>query len=160
MIFLCLIVVSLAIVVAYFNHYYRSTIPDHLTNHHVEFIQNLIPESIADELNAMIREMKSFPSNIAADLQTGGFTPKHEHIGEAVKMENGICVHPYLVPNVNRTLCYLPQRVDVGRHFVSTGGVDGNRESYDILVRRVSSFGRYMMGSPSPEKYPGTCNQH
>jgi len=47
------------------------------------------------------------------------------------------------VHNQNRTLCILPNRVDVGRHFVLTGGFEGLRETYQKLISRVQSFGAY-----------------
>lgn len=151
------VVISIGIFLFRYLEQFRSVIPSHLLGHRVEYINELISEEAATELNALIRTMGFFPSNIAADLKTGGFSVTHEHIGEATPTERDgqqrVCTHPFLVPNANRTLCTLPQRVDVGRHFVLTGGVDGNRENYDILVRRVTSFGRYMLGS-SLEKFP------
>lgn len=100
----------------------RNNIPPHLLNLPALFVEDLIsPESFAD-LNKLMREMKVFPSNVD-DLRTIGFTPTHEHIGEAVPIEaDGSCAHPYLAPNVNRTHCILPQRIDVGKHFITTGG--------------------------------------
>jgi hypothetical protein len=96
-------------------------------------------------LNGIIREMKDFPSNLDADTKTGGFTVRYEHIGEAEPINSdGTCSHPYLVPNLNRTLCILPQRVDVGRHFITYGGPNAIREPFDKMISRVSSFGRYM----------------
>jgi hypothetical protein len=104
--------------------------------------------------------MKSFPSNIAADLKTGGWKPKHRHIGEAEPIvktvdANGTtkysCSHDFMTPNPERTECYLPQRIDVGKHFIFTGGVDGQRESYQSSIQRVTSFGRYYMGKDALE---------
>lgn len=89
--------------------------------------------------------MKEFPSNVDADLKTGGFVARHEHIGEAEPIgEGGVCNHPFLVPNLDKTLCILPQRVDIGRHFVLTGGPDAIRENYNKMISRLTSFGRYM----------------
>lgn len=91
-----------------------------------------------------MREMKYFPSNMD-DLRTIGFVPKHEHIGEAVPIgEDGSCAHKYLAPNINRTHCILPQRIDIGKHFITTGGPDAIREPFEKMISRVSSFGRYM----------------
>jgi hypothetical protein len=42
--------------------------------------------------------------------------------------------------NSNRTYCHLSSRVDVGNHFISSGGFEGRMESYDKLVTRMVSF--------------------
>ena len=49
----------------------------------------------------------------------------------------------FLVPNPSKTACILPGRVDIGRHYVLTGGLEGLRESFDKIVSRVQSFGVY-----------------
>jgi hypothetical protein len=131
----------------------RAQIPSHLLNHHAEWIPDFIPQEDFDALNGIIREMKDFPSNLDADTKTGGFTVRHEHIGEAeIINSDGTCSHPYLVPNLNRTLCILPQRVDVGRHFITYGGPNAIREPFDKMISRVSSFGRYMF--QTVDRYP------
>jgi hypothetical protein len=45
---------------------------------------------------------------------------------------------------VDKTKCVLPGRVDVARHYMKTGGVEGAKRSYNRLVSSVQSFGRYM----------------
>jgi hypothetical protein len=57
----------------------------------------------------------------------------HEHIGEARVPDavSGECEYP-LIPNVNRTLCILPGRMDVARHFFKHGGVEGVKEGTEI----------------------------
>ena len=133
----------------------RSDIPSHLLHHPVEYTHNLISEDTGTALKALVHEMAVFPSNIAADLKTGGFKVRHPHIGEAeptIAVTDSAgnvtykCEHELMVPNADRTLCYLPQRVDVGKHFIYSGGVDGQRESFQSSIQRVTSFGRYYMG--------------
>lgn len=41
-------------------------------------------------------------------------------------------------------MCILPGRIDVGRHYLKTGGVEGLKQPYNSLISRVQSFGRYM----------------
>src|SRR4051794_17940187 len=61
----------------------------------------------------------------------------HEHIGEAIPIgSDGLCSHPYLVPSMDRKQCVLPGRIDIGRHYLKTGGVEGLKENYDDLVSR------------------------
>lgn len=58
--------------------------------------------------------------------------------------KDGKCEHPYLVPSPDRTLCILPGRIDVGRHYLVTGGFEGLKENHVSLTSRLLSFGRYM----------------
>eukprot|EP00595_Chromulina_sp_UTEXLB2642_P003331 CAMPEP_0196764640 /NCGR_PEP_ID=MMETSP1095-20130614/6544_1 /TAXON_ID=96789 ORGANISM="Chromulina nebulosa, Strain UTEXLB2642" /NCGR_SAMPLE_ID=MMETSP1095 /ASSEMBLY_ACC=CAM_ASM_000446 /LENGTH=375 /DNA_ID=CAMNT_0042120715 /DNA_START=82 /DNA_END=1209 /DNA_ORIENTATION=+ len=97
--------------------------------------------------------MKTFPSNI--DQAKGqGFKPFHEDIGEGVPIEkDGTCSHHYLFPNMNKTKCILPQRIDIGAHYITTGGLDGAKEVYESMVDRLNSFGRYTFITDI-DKYP------
>lgn len=68
-----------------------------------------------------------------------------QHIGEAQPIRaDGICEHPFLVPNSARTECILPGRIDIGRHYILSGGTEGLKEEYESLVSRVQSFGVYL----------------
>lgn len=144
-----------ASVVAYLFLLKRVDLPSHLLGHDLIYDENLIPASAAGELRDLIKIMKEYPSNINADMKTGGFKVYYEHIGEAESIgADGSCSNNLLVPNSERTHCILPQRIDVGKQFIITGGPDGLREGRDSMVSRVSSFGRYMMGEHDIEKYP------
>lgn len=153
----CLIVISviIAIIIGIVLKYpfSRVNIPTHLCNHPAVVVDNLIDETNAKELLALFKTMKTFPSNV--DQAKGqGFVPYHEDAGEGMDIEeDGSCKHPFLVPNLNRTKCILPQRVDIGIHYISTGGLDGTKESYHSLVDRVNSFGRYTFVNDL-DKYP------
>lgn len=121
----------------------RAKIPAHLSNHAVRVVPNLIPNDTAVELMQLMREFGEFTSNVDQS-KSQGFKPKHEDIGESQDiLPDGTCAHKFLFPNVDKTRCHLPQRVDIGKHFIMTGGVDGTKELYGDLVDRVSSFGRY-----------------
>lgn len=79
-----------------------------------------------------------------ADLKTG-FAGAIEEIGEGMPIGvHSICENKLLTPNLNRTKCVLPSRVDVGRHFIITGGPDAIRENVADMTARVQSFGRYI----------------
>lgn len=126
-----IVVALIAIIVSALYSLTRTDLPSHLFNNHVEFLDSLITATEFDDLNSLLRHMKHYPSNIAADLKTGGYKVSNEHIGEATPMRNNSCHHPFLVPSKDGHHCELPQRVDVGKHFVLTGGPDGIREPYD-----------------------------
>ncbi len=135
-----LVVVGFAI---YCQRVTRIVVSDHLANHPAFSQEDLVPEDLAKELQKLIYEMKEYPSNVDQTKATG-FIPKYEHVGEAQPVnEHGECDHALLFPNADRTLCILPQRVDIGKHYVLTGGLDGKKENVDDSIDRVSSFGRY-----------------
>lgn len=68
---------------------------------------------------------------------------------------NETCEHPFLTPNNARTECVLPGRFDIGRHFLMRGGVEGLKESYDSMLARIQSFGRYMF---NPREFPAVAD--
>ena len=130
----------------------RADIPSHLLGHPILNIKNMVPKDIGAKLNTILREMREFPTNINADLKTG-YSGCAEDIGEnAAILPNGQCDDPYTVPNINRTHCIYPQRIDVGKHFLLTGGPDAIRENIKDMTSRVQSFARYLTGA-SLEKY-------
>ncbi len=46
----------------------------------------------------------------------------------------------FLVPNKDSTKCVLPSRIDVAKHYLTFGGRDGLKESYESLVSRLQVF--------------------
>lgn len=131
----------------------RATIPQHLSNHKVFVVDDLIPRSVGLDLLDLMKEFDEFHSNVDQS-KAQGFKPINEDIGEYQPInKDGSCSHKFLFPNIDKTKCHLPQRVDIGKHFVMTGGVDGTKEYYKDLVDRVSSFGKYTFISEM-DKFP------
>ena len=60
----------------------RNRLPSHLLGHPAKWIENFIDSDTQNELLQLTKELAVFPSNIE-DLTTLGFTPTHEHVGEA-----------------------------------------------------------------------------
>ena len=119
------------------------TIPNQLSNHASVVQNDLVPKQTADYLIKLMKEFGEYHSNVNQG-KGQGFKPTHEHIGEGIPINSdGSCSHNLLYPNSDRTLCILPERVDIGKHFIMTGGIDGTKENFQDLVDRVSSFGRY-----------------
>lgn len=143
--FLPTLIVGLAVLVGlYCELKPRVEIPAHLSNHAAFSETDLVPEALARDLQRVIVQMGEFPSNVHSSRGTG-FSPTHAHIGEAVPLSaEGDCEHALLSPNPQRTACILPDRVDVGKHYVLTGGLDGKKESVPDSIARVSSFARYV----------------
>jgi len=123
----------------------RISIPDHLANHVAVIEHDLVPEQTAASLVDLMKQLKDYHSNVN-QAKGQGFKPTYEHIGEGEGIlvnKDGTCTHSLLYPNADKTMCILPERVDIGKHFVMTGGLDGVKENFVDLVDRVSSFGRY-----------------
>jgi hypothetical protein len=65
-------------------------------------------------------------------------TSINEDIGEARPMnKDGSCPHHFLVPNRNNTICVLPSRIDIAKHYFTYGGRTGLKESYEDLSSRL-----------------------
>uniref|UniRef100_A0A6B2L527 Uncharacterized protein n=1 Tax=Arcella intermedia TaxID=1963864 RepID=A0A6B2L527_9EUKA len=125
----------------------RTSLPDHLLSHPAFYQTDFITEHTRQTLLETLKGFQSLPTN-AMDLKY--YKTRHEHIGEAVPFD-GQCPHPLLVPNVDRTLCVFPGRVDVAMHYITTGGHEGLKESFEKLASRVQSFGVYIFDlAPHP----------
>mmetsp|Transcript_3836 Transcript_3836/g.4420 ORF Transcript_3836/g.4420 Transcript_3836/m.4420 type:complete len:304 (+) Transcript_3836:71-982(+) len=118
----------------------RYMLPVWLSGHPVHFEENLVPAKAAEEMFKYLKDVGVLYTN-AAD--TKWYDVTYEDVGEAEPMINGRCADPFLVPNKNRTACVLPGRVDVGRHYILTGGPSGLKEMYEDAVSRLLSFGIY-----------------
>ena len=60
--------------------------------------------------------------------------------GEAVPIGHVNCKHPYMTLNPQRTMCHFSNRLDVGMHFVKTGGFNGHIEYLDKMITRIIPF--------------------
>lgn len=68
-----------------------------------------------------------------------------ESAGEAVTVGHVDCRHPFMTLNLNRTICHFSNRLDVGMHFVKTGGFNGHIEYYEHMVARIIPFRRRLV---------------
>lgn len=114
----------------------RPNVP--IKSYEYHYVRDFFPPEVADRLKERVKEEGVYRTA----LQDA--TSFYEHIGEAAPIDDPICDHPYMVPNHNHTLCMLPQRFDVGRHHLLTGGRTGAKERYTPLVSRLSSFLAYL----------------
>lgn len=114
----------------------------HMLGNTVAFQPDILSADAAASLRRLMKDFGTFPTNVN-DLRF--YNTSREHIGEARPIgPDGKCDHPFLVPSQDRSLCVLAGRIDIGRHFIMTGGMQGLREPYSALISRVQSFGRYM----------------
>ncbi|KNC47277.1 uncharacterized protein AMSG_03707 [Thecamonas trahens ATCC 50062] len=61
--------------------------------------------------------------------------------------DDGSCAHGYMVPDKTNTKCVFPARLDIGRHYILSGGRGGFKESYESLVSRMLSFNKFLFTS-------------
>ena len=129
----------------------RPNIPTHMKHHETTLISDLLSHSASQDLNSMLKDFVSLSSNLADSNVT---KPVHEHIGEAAPVQSPplpLCPHPFMVPDLSRTSCILANRIDIGKHYLTTGGYMGLKEPYEVAVGRLQSFGRYIF---DPDRYP------
>lgn len=140
-----LIVAFIAFMVTLFSEHYPRTpkIPSHFTNLPAFAMDDLIDKGTAKELMQMFKEIKVFLNNINQS-KAQGFKPTYPSIGEDQPISaDGTCPYELLYPNNEKTACVFPERIDVGKHFILSGGFDGMKEPVEDMIHRVSSFAKY-----------------
>lgn len=69
--------------------------------------------------------------------------------GEAQQLGHVDCKHPFMTLNPQRTMCHFSNRLDVGMHFVKTGGFNGHIEYLDKMVARILPFRKRLIQQQS-----------
>jgi hypothetical protein len=131
-----------------------ASLPPHLLGHPVVVLPDLLDATQQAELLSLAHEIGSFGSVTGAE---NSYNMTHEDIGEGLAHParvDGGCSHAFLVPSKNTKRCILPGRVDVGRHYVLTGGVEGLKEQHADLASRAQSFIAYIF---DPSRHASTA---
>jgi hypothetical protein len=118
--------------------------PAHLTSHPIHVLPDLLSTKHAAELRELLRTLGEvgLDTNLA---DTKATLPLHEHVGEAEPISaDGTCDHKYLLPSIDGTQCILAQRVDIGMAYMQTGGAMGLKDTYEVAISRLQSFGKYI----------------
>jgi hypothetical protein len=129
-------------------------LPPHLLNHPVIVMPSLLDAATQAELLALSHALGPFGSVTGAE---NTYNMTHEDIGEGLAhptRADGSCAHAFLVPSKDGRRCILPGRIDVGRHYVATGGVEGLKEQHGDLASRAQSFIKYIF---DPSAHPATA---
>jgi len=127
----------------------RVQIPQDMQNHPAVYVDELFDNGTQRALLDLLVKKGRIPSN-SADLSF--YKTKHEHIGEAQPIGvDGKCANKYLLPNMNKTLCVLPGRIDIARTYAMTGGFNGLKENLGTLFSRLQSFGIYLFDIDTEE---------
>mmetsp|Transcript_64331 Transcript_64331/g.119579 ORF Transcript_64331/g.119579 Transcript_64331/m.119579 type:complete len:433 (-) Transcript_64331:52-1350(-) len=128
----------------------RNRIPDHMLNHKLVDLQDFFTEGEVDELLQFTRQMSPIPP-LAREYDS--YTPMMDNIGEAVPY-NGTKPCPlFMIPSAKKDRCIFPGRIDVGRHFIMTGGPGALKERYETMITRVYGFMKYIYNF---NEYPTT----
>ena len=132
----------------------RLQIPPHLMGHPMIDRLDFLDDETVEDLLAMTRGLGSIPGvarNIDANNKHSqklfaDFGKRNNHMGEASPYDaaNKRCEHPLLIPDAEKKECVFPGRIDVARHFITTGGIQGMKESYDSMVSRTQPFIKYI----------------
>ncbi|KAI9002110.1 hypothetical protein DFJ74DRAFT_696622 [Hyaloraphidium curvatum] len=126
----------------------RTPIPAHLMNHTLVDKENFLSPEIVEELLENTRKASPI---FSSTKEPAVFATVEDNIGEAVPAtidpETGAktCPHGLLALDNSGTRCVLPGRVDVGRHYLVTGGPEAKKEEKDVLVSRVQPFLHYIL---------------
>ena len=120
-------------------------LPAHLLGHSVHYFPSLLSAATRAELMNATRAFGELPGVSSAE---SGYFMTHEHIGEGFDHPSspggGCDGHAFLVPSSDGSMCILPGRIDVGRHYIATGGFEALKEQHAQLINRVQSFIRYI----------------
>ena len=123
--FLSLFTISIAILIAYIQislfhesnkhelkSVFRETSIPLPKDSHTWFVnKNFFNETFLQELEKLAKTSEFSTLN---GEQTGLFSDIVDSAGEAVPVGHSDCDHPFMSINSNRTLCHIPQRIDVG----------------------------------------------
>jgi hypothetical protein len=116
----------------------RPNVPLRPTPFEYHYMSNVFANETLAELDALMAAQSVFET-AAQDL-----TASVDNIGEALPINDPGCDNPMLSADGNFSRCLLPSRIDIARHYLSTGGPDNFQERYESMVPRLLSFIGYM----------------
>jgi hypothetical protein len=142
-----LVVIVLAVFVNFTFLAKRNRIPSHLMGHTLVDKENFLSPEMVEKLLANTR--KSSPI-YSTTKEPAVFKTQFDNIGEAVPANlsatgAGRCPHRLLTLDNSGTRCIFPGRIDVGRHYLMTGGPEAKKESAELLTSRVQPFLHYIL---------------
>uniref|UniRef100_A0AC34REQ6 Uncharacterized protein n=1 Tax=Panagrolaimus sp. JU765 TaxID=591449 RepID=A0AC34REQ6_9BILA len=121
---------------AFLQYQWKKTdIPQHLVGHPVKLREHFIPDTLAEELLQTLKQLGKFTANKSA-FKPSGLAEDYQ-ANPALDGKHGKL---FLVPDETNTFLTLADRLDVIYHFTKYGGVDGLKENFDLLMRRMQIF--------------------
>eukprot|EP00759_Apiculatamorpha_spiralis_P054425 PhF_6_TR6933/c0_g1_i1/m.10148 len=146
-IFITAIVVIVGVILSSRTWITRNPIPPHLMGHTLVDKTNFLSEAIVDELLQATRLASPIYSTTK---EPEVFQTIEDNIGEATSVNenangNSRCPHKLLTLDNTGKRCLLPGRIDVGLHYLKTGGVEAKKENVAKLTSRVQPFLHYIL---------------
>merc|ERR1719295_1709100 len=140
------LVSMLVIFVAY--RYNQPTSPAKDPPHRYRVLDEFLSDEQHRTLMTLFEEMRDFP-----DAKQDWTSTKWISVGEDYEPSpDGSCPQTYTILNTQTNRCQLPNRIDIGKHFVETGGYNGWKETYPKMLRRLHPFINYQFdASKRPE---------
>lgn len=141
-----------AVLVVLLPHcYFRflNRLPQHATEEPYFLLKDLWSEDELSNLRQLLKDIRKF--HTAAQDMT------NDHYEVRVPMNpDGTCPHLYLVPDPDageKTVCILPGRIDMFRHYSKTGGKYGAK----VLEKSGIYSGTFFLDLNILMLFPGTC---
>uniref|UniRef100_A0A7S3JZM6 Uncharacterized protein n=1 Tax=Aureoumbra lagunensis TaxID=44058 RepID=A0A7S3JZM6_9STRA len=146
-ILIAFVVIIAAIVVNFTFLAKRNPIPEHLMGYTLVDKQNFLSDSLVERLLDSTRKSSPIFSTIK---EPAVFKTVHDNIGEAVPANlsnsgTAKCPHKLLTLDNTGKRCIFPGRIDVGKHYLMTGGPEARKENVELLTSRVQPFLHYIL---------------
>eukprot|EP01084_Bolivina_argentea_P005981 11314_1 len=107
--------------------------------HSALVLNEFLSEEQHKEMMTMFEELSEFPA-----AKQDWTSTEWVSIGEDYDpTPDGECNKRYTILNNETKKCQFPNRVDIARHYIKTGGYNGLKESYSNLIYRLYPFINY-----------------
>lgn len=107
--------------------------------HKYSVLNNFLSDEQHKKMMKMFESLGEFPA-----AKSDWTSTKWVSIGEDYEPDsNGKCSKPYTMLNKNTEKCQLPNRIDIAKHFIESGGFNGWKESYQKMLYRLNPFINY-----------------
>lgn len=146
-IFYAFIVVLAAVVVNFTFLVNRNPIPDHLMGYTLIDKANFLSDQTVE---ALLQSTRNAGIIYSTTKEPAVFKTVNDNIGEAVPANlsasgSARCPHRLLTLDNSGTKCVFPGRIDVGLHYLTSGGVEAKKENIELLTSRVQPFLHYIL---------------
>jgi hypothetical protein len=135
--------IKLALLILIISICYRVFAPHYnVKNLNKESHQSFIlPNVFPDE---DFKSLQNFAKNINFELTIKADSTIEDNYGSSEIEKNGKCPHRIQHPNINKTRCIVPARIDVAKHYMMTGGHNSKKEYLDTMASRIIVFQSFL----------------
>ena len=119
--------------------------------HKFKVMPYFLSNSQHKKLMSLFENEEKFPG-AKDDWTSSRYTSVGEESFVESPTEDAQCNTRYTMYNRELQQCQFPNRMDIGRHFIVTGGYNGHKESYDTLASRIQPFINYQLDDTQIEQ--------